>query len=169
MALCRVTLSGRKWSADVGGRPQNYQTLTACARSTGPAHRQASRCQGRAAPCADLSAHTGQRPARIFQHTRARQTRQARREQANGAALARAAGLRHTQSAGACKSIGMRRDRDGASTIQRRNVLVVDELAKVEELRVGNRLLDEGDSRPPPRPIRQDEVLPAHGGVSRQA
>lgn len=57
MALCRVTLSGRKWSADVGGRPQNYHPLTACARSTGPAHRQASRCQQGSALRGSFSTH----------------------------------------------------------------------------------------------------------------
>ncbi len=53
-----------------------------------------------------------------------------------------------------------RRDVGGASTIQRRNVFMVDELAEVEELRVRDRLLDEGDSRPPSRTICKDEVLP---------
>ena len=63
--------------------------------------------------------------------------------------------------AGAPKGVDMRRrDRGGSSTIQRRNVFMVDELAEVEELRVRDRLLDEGDSRPPSRTICKDEVLP---------
>jgi hypothetical protein len=53
-----------------------------------------------------------------------------------------------------------RRKAVAARTVEGCNVLMIDELAKVKKVRVGDGLLDESNCRPASRPIRKDEILP---------